>query len=119
MQEQLLSAIASYRNRIDYLEIRVAQSESTAISFRGAQLDAVDRSFNLAGGIRACHKGGWSFVTFNNLGELKERISEAIAQAHLVGKEQTVLALLSRYRIMSQWRWVVTLVAYRWLKSDG
>ena len=94
MQEQLLSAIASYSDAIDYLEIRVEQSESTAISFRGSQLDAVDRSFNLVGGIRACHKGGWSFVTFNGLAELKDRISEAISQAHLVGKEKTLLAPL-------------------------
>ncbi len=94
MQEQLQAAIASYRDAIDYLEIRVEQSESTAISFRGHQLDAVDRSFNLAGGIRACHKGGWSFVTFNGLAELQDRISEAISQAHLVGKEQTLLAPL-------------------------
>jgi TldD protein len=94
MQEQLQAAIASYRDAIDYLEIRVEQSESTAISFRGHQLDAVDRSFNLAGGIRACHKGGWSFVTFNGLAELQDRISEAISQAHLVGKEQTRLAPL-------------------------
>jgi TldD protein len=94
MQEQLQGAIASYRDAIDYLEIRVEQSESTAISFRGHQLDAVDRSFNLAGGIRACHKGGWSFVTFNGLAELQDRISEAISQAHLVGKEQTLLAPL-------------------------
>ncbi|MFB8787479.1 MAG: TldD/PmbA family protein [Potamolinea sp.] len=92
MQEQLLSAIASYRDTIDYLEIRVEQSESTAISFRGPQLDAVDRNFNLAGGIRACHQGGWSFVTFNNLSELKDRISEAISQARLVGNQKTVLA---------------------------
>lgn len=92
IQEQLLSAIASYRDTIDYLEIRVEQSESTAISFRGPQLDAVDRNFNLAGGIRACHQGGWSFVTFNKLSELKDRISEAISQARLVGKEKTVLA---------------------------
>lgn len=92
IQEQLLSAIASYRDAIDYLEIRVEQSESTAISFRGPQLDAVDRNFNLAGGIRACHQGGWSFVTFNNLSELKDRISEAISQARLVGKEKTILA---------------------------
>lgn len=92
IQEQLLSAIASYRDTIDYLEIRVEQSESTAISFRGPQLDAVDRNFNLAGGIRACHQGGWSFVTFNNLSELKDRISEAISQARLVGNQKTVLA---------------------------
>lgn len=94
MQEQLIAAIAPYRNAIDYIEIRVEQSESTVIAFRGPQLDAVDRSFSLAGGIRACHKGGWSFVTFNGLAQLNHRIEEAISQARLVGQEKTVLAPL-------------------------
>jgi TldD protein len=92
IQQQLADEIAPYRDRVDYLEIRTEQSESTGISFRGPQLDGVNRSFSLAGGIRACHKGGWSFVTFNGLAELKNRIEEAISQAHLVGTETTELA---------------------------
>ena len=87
-----MEAIAPYGDRVDYLEIRLEQSESSSISCRGPQLDGVNRSFSLAGGIRACHKGGWSFVTFNGLGQLKERIEEAISQAHLVGRETTLLA---------------------------
>ena len=90
--EQLTTAIASYENTVDYLEIRVEQSESTSLSFRGKQLDGVDKSFALAGGIRACHQGGWSFVTFNGLEELTARIEAAIAQAKIVGKETTQLA---------------------------
>ena len=92
IQEQLQAIIAEQRDAVDYLEIRLEKSESTSISFRGASLDAVDRSFTLAGGIRACHRGGWSFVTFNGLPQLKDSVSEAIAQAHLVGKETTKLA---------------------------
>jgi TldD protein len=94
MQEQLQRAIAPYRDAVDYVEIRVEQSEQTAISFRGEQLDAVDRSLSLAGGIRACHQGGWSFVTFNGLAELQDRIEAAISQARLVGKDTTSLAPL-------------------------
>jgi TldD protein len=90
--EILKSAIASHRNEVDYLEVRVEQSEATGLGFRGHQLDAVDRSFALSGGIRACHKGGWSFVTFNGLAELDSRINEAISQAKLVGTETTQLA---------------------------
>ena len=90
--EQIKQAIANYKDKVDYLEIRVEQSESTGLSFRGKQLDSVDRSFSLGGGIRACHAGGWSFVTFNGLKELNERIEEAISQAKLVGKEETQLA---------------------------
>jgi TldD protein len=88
----LKKAIASHRNTVDYLEIRVEQSEATGLGFRGHQLDAVDRSFALSGGIRACYRGGWSFVTFNGLAELDTRIAEAISQAKLVGEETTQLA---------------------------
>lgn len=88
----LKRAIASHRSTVDYLEVRVEQSEATGLGFRGHQLDAVDRSFALSGGIRACHKGGWSFVTFNGLAELDSRIAEAISQAKLVGTETTQLA---------------------------
>ncbi len=92
IQEQLQGIATKERDRVDYLEIRLEKSESTAISFRGSRLDAVDRSFTLAGGIRACHQGGWSFVTFNGLDQLKDSVAEAIAQARLVGKETTQLA---------------------------
>ncbi len=92
MQDRLLSEIAPYRDRVDYLEIRMEQSESTAISFRGDRLDGVNRNFSLAGGVRACHKGGWSFVTFNGLEELGDRLEEAISQAKLIGSETTQLA---------------------------
>lgn len=92
LQQQLQAALSPYRHQVDYLEIRLEQSESTSISYRGKQLDAVDRNFSLAGGIRACHQGGWSFVTFNGLGELSQRIEEAISQAKLVGKDTTQLA---------------------------
>jgi TldD protein len=92
LQDRLSDAIAPYRQQVDYLEIRLEQSESTAIAYRGKQLDAVDRSFALSGGIRACHKGGWSFVTFNGLADLNSRIEEAIAQAKLIGSATTQLA---------------------------
>ena len=90
--EQFATAIASYRDTVDYLEIRVEQSESTNLSCRGKQLDGVDRNFTLGGGIRACHRGGWSFVTFNGLAELSARIEVAIAQAKIVGETTTQLA---------------------------
>ena len=90
--EQLQKAIANSKNNVDYLEIRVEQSEATSLSFRGPQLDGVDRGFALSGGIRACDRGGWSFVTFNGLEELNSRVEEAISQAKLVGQETTQLA---------------------------
>jgi TldD protein len=90
--ERLQQAIKSAKNTVDYLEIRVEQSELTKLAFRGRELDTVDCNFDLAGGIRACYKGGWSFVSFNGLQELSDRVSEAISQAKIIGKETTQLA---------------------------
>ncbi|NER02189.1 MAG: hypothetical protein F6K17_05850 [Okeania sp. SIO3C4] len=92
LQEQLLDKIYNYRNYVDYLEIRLEQSESTTISFSGLQLNTINSHLSLAGSIRVCHKGGWSFVTFNNISELSNRIEEAISHAYLIGKESTQLA---------------------------
>ncbi len=92
MQDQLFNLIKPYFNTIDYLELRLEESESTLIAFQGKELSAVDRNFGLTGGIRACHRGGWSFVTFNSLENITDRIEAAISQAKLVGKETTQLA---------------------------
>lgn len=61
IQDQLQAAIAAHQGGADYLEIRLQQGESTSISFRGHRLDAVDCNFSLAGGIRACYRGGMEF----------------------------------------------------------
>jgi len=90
--EKLQTEIHHYRNHVDYLEIRLEQSEITAISYCGLQLNSVNRHFSFVGGIRACNKGGWSFVTFNDISELTNRIEEAISHANLIGKETTKLA---------------------------
>lgn len=92
IQDQLQATVQRYAPRVDYLEIRLEQSESLRLGFRGPRFDAVDRALSLAGGIRACYRGGWSFVTFNGLDELAERVQEAVEQARLIGHEQTQLA---------------------------
>jgi TldD protein len=92
IQDQLQDVIQRHRSQVDYLEIRLEQSESLRLGFRGTRFDAVDRALALAGGIRACYRGGWSFVTFNGLAELTERVQEAVAQARLIGQEVTCLA---------------------------
>ncbi|MEN9208353.1 MAG: TldD/PmbA family protein [Gloeomargarita sp. GMQP_bins_120] len=92
IQDQLQDTVARYSSRVDYLDIRLEQSESLRLGFRGPRFDAVDRALSLAGGIRACYRGGWSFVTFNGLEELADRVEEAVEQARLIGHEQTQLA---------------------------
>ncbi|MEN9216709.1 MAG: hypothetical protein Q6K90_05245, partial [Gloeomargarita sp. HHBFW_bins_162] len=92
IQDQLQDVVQRYAPGVDYLEIRLEQSESLRLGFRGQRFDAVDRGLSLAGGIRACSRGGWSFVTFNGLSELSERVQDAVVQARLIGQEKTELA---------------------------
>ena len=81
-----------YRDRVDFLTIRLEQVESTDIFLRGKKIDTLSESTSLGGQVRACHKGGWGFSTFNNLASLGERIEEAIACAKIIGDDETILA---------------------------
>lgn len=76
----------------DYIEVRVEEKQSTRISYRGKNLEEIGRSTGIGGCVRAAYRGGWGFVSFNDLDELRDKVSLAISQARLVGKEKTHLA---------------------------
>jgi TldD protein len=84
--------IARYRDRADYLMIRIEQAEGTDIFLRGEQVETLTEGISLGGQVRVCHKGGWGFASFNQLSTLADRIETAIASAHLIGEEETILA---------------------------
>ncbi|MEA5515287.1 TldD/PmbA family protein [Nodularia sp. UHCC 0506] len=91
-QNILSDLITRYSPRVDYLVIRLEQSEGTDILLRGDQVETLSEGISTGGHIRACYKGGWGFSSFNQLATIKERIEEAIAAARMVGDEQTILA---------------------------
>ncbi len=91
-QNILSDLIARYSPRVDYLVIRLEQSEGTDILLRGNQVETLSEGISIGGHIRACYKGGWGFSSFNQLATIKERIEEAIAAARMVGDEKTILA---------------------------
>ncbi|MGF1496200.1 MAG: TldD/PmbA family protein [Elainellaceae cyanobacterium] len=88
----LADFIARYRHQVDYLAIRIEESEETDILLRGDRIETLSEGISLGGQVRACHKGGWGFASFNRVATLQERIEEAIAAARLVGDEETLLA---------------------------
>jgi TldD protein len=88
----LSDLIARYRSQVDYLAIRLESAEGTDILLRGNKIETLSEGISIGGHVRACHKGGWGFASFNQLSTLAERIEEAIAAAHLVGDEETLLA---------------------------
>ncbi|RJQ09262.1 MAG: TldD/PmbA family protein [Bacillota bacterium] len=72
----------------DYVEIRVEESQVTQIAFRGPVLDSIGESVLYGGNVRALVKGGWGFVSFNSLDDLKEKVALAVKQARLVSERQ-------------------------------
>ena len=88
----LADLIQRHRSRVDYLAIRLEESEGTNILLRGNKVETLSEDISIGGQVRACHKGGWGFASFNRLSSLAEQIEEAIAAARLVGDEETLLA---------------------------
>jgi TldD protein len=71
----------------EYVELRLEESESTRIQYRGKELEDISQPVSLGGNVRALVKGGWGFVSFNELGDLREKVALAARQARLVGKD--------------------------------
>ncbi len=87
---QLAEAVKKYR--ADYIEARLEESQRSHITYRGQELESVGKSTAVGGNIRALVRGGWGFVSFNQLNDLPQRIELAVKQASLVGKEESQLA---------------------------
>ena len=87
---QLAEAVKGYS--ADYIEARLEQSQRSHITYRGKELESIGQAAAVGGNVRALVRGGWGFVSFNNLSDLPRRIELAVKQATLVGKEESKLA---------------------------
>jgi len=79
-------------HRADFIEMRLEESESTRIVYRGKELEEIGRSTGGGGCVRALVKGGWGFVSFTTPENLRDKVKLAVQQARLVGKEASLLA---------------------------
>jgi TldD protein len=91
-KNRLTDLIKRYQHRVDYLAIRLEESEGTDILIRGDKLETLSEDLAVGGQVRACYKGGWGFASFNRLETLIDRIEEAIAAARIIGEDETILA---------------------------
>ena len=98
----LRDLISRYRDRVDFLTIRIETSEETNIALRGNKVETLSEGIASGGQVRACHKGGWGFAAFNDLNTLSVRIEEAIAAAKMVGEEETILASVQPVQVVCQ-----------------
>ncbi len=87
---QLAEALEGYS--ADYIEARLEESQRSHITYRGRELESIGQTTAIGGNVRALVRGGWGFVSFNNLSDLPSRIELAVKQARLVGSEESKLA---------------------------
>ncbi len=71
----------------DYIEIRLEERRATGIRYRGRELEDVSQPTSSGGNVRALVKGGWGFVSFNDVSGLREKVKLAVRQAKLVGHD--------------------------------
>ncbi len=84
---QLAETVKRYE--ADYIEAHLEESQSSHIAYRGRELESVNRTTATGGNVRAMVRGGWGFVSFNNLDDLPGRVEMAIKQAQFVGSEES------------------------------
>ena len=87
---QLAETLKKYS--ADYIEARLEESQSSHITYRGRKLESIGRSTAIGGNVRALVRGGWGFVSFNELDELPDRVELAVKQAQLAGNKESKLA---------------------------
>lgn len=76
----------------DYVELRLEENAATRIAYRGREPEDLSRTANRGGCARALVRGGWGFVSFNDAGDLGEKVALAVQQARLAGSEESRLA---------------------------
>ncbi len=79
-------------HKADYIEAHLEESQSSHITYRGRELESIGRTTTIGGNVRALVRGGWGFVSFNDLNELEDGVELAVKQAQLVGSQESQLA---------------------------
>jgi TldD protein len=78
--------------KVDYLEIRVEESQTTKIDFIGKELENIGNTTKIGGNVRALVNGGFGSVSFNSIDKLPTYIELAVKEAKLTGNTKTQLA---------------------------
>ena len=68
----------------EYIEAHLEESQASHVAYRGKDLESMDKIAAVGGNVRALVKGGWGFVSFNNLDNLEAKVKQAVEQAGYV-----------------------------------
>ena len=93
MRDRLTESLKAATD-VEYADIRLEDKTNTWVNFRGPDLDTIGSARTVGGIVRALHKGGWGYATFNDLADLPKRVREACETARLVGSGTTYFASL-------------------------
>jgi len=86
MHDEIVDALKGHN--ADYVEAHFEESESTRISYRSGRLEEVNRTYSTGGNVRALVKGGWGFVSFNQLDGIRDKVALAVKEARLASGEE-------------------------------
>lgn len=78
-----------------YIEVRIEDTLITEIVFQGKNLEVITENHNYGGCVRALVNGGWGFVSFNDVDNLKSAVQTAVHIADLVASERKEKTSLS------------------------
>lgn len=92
VKDRILDLVSKYKSQVDFFAIRLERSQGADIFLRSGKVETLSTGISLGGQVRACHRGGWGFASFNDLDNLELKIKEAIAAAKWVGNTETLLA---------------------------
>ncbi|MCK7473042.1 MAG: hypothetical protein MZV49_05185 [Rhodopseudomonas palustris] len=68
----MTDAISTFKDKTEYMEIRIEQRESVSLLFRLANVDQVSARIDLGGNVRAIVNGGWGFAAFNDISAIEK-----------------------------------------------
>lgn len=98
MKDRIEQLIRKHSGDCDYLEVHVEETEESRIAFSGARLEDLGKKVDFGGNVRALHRGGWGFASFNSMERMEEFAGHAIGQAKLVGTGESLLAAVEPVR---------------------
>ncbi len=91
-EDRLHDLIDRYRERVDFLAVRLEHSQGTNILIRSGKVETLSTGTSVGGQIRACYRGGWGFASFNDLDSLPAKMEQTIEAAQWLGQGETTLA---------------------------
>ena len=90
METDIRRALAA--DRADYIEVRIHRGRATHVHYVGRELEDIGETTGLGGCVRALVRGGWGFVSFNDVSRLPDYVRQACEQARLIGGGPDALA---------------------------